>query len=51
VPGASSATLLTSSDLINWGPFQTVPLTNGSALFTDVLATNSAQRFYRLRVP
>ena len=28
-----------------------VPLTNGSAVFTDGTATNFLRRFYRLRVP
>jgi hypothetical protein len=28
-----------------------VPLTNGSAVFTDDTATNYPSRFYRLRAP
>jgi hypothetical protein len=51
VPGAAQATVLGSTNLVFWEPLQTVPLTNGSAVFTDSTATNVPHRFYRLRVP
>jgi hypothetical protein len=51
VPGALGATMMGSTNLLNWDILQMVPLTNGSAVFTDTTATNFPQRFYRLRVP
>jgi hypothetical protein len=51
IPGALEATVLGSSNLVDWEDLQTVPLTNGSAVFTDDTATNVPCRFYRLRVP
>jgi hypothetical protein len=51
VPGAAQASVLGSTNLLDWQVLQTVPLTNGSATFTDPTATNSSRRFYRLRVP
>lgn len=51
VPGAAQATLLSSTNIVDWEILQTVPLTNGSAVFTDSTATNFPCRFYRLRVP
>ena len=51
VPGAAQATLLGSTNLTTWQALQTVPLTNGSAVFTDNAATNLPARFYRLSVP
>ncbi len=51
IPGALSATVLDSTDLLNWNALQSVPLTNGSAIFTDVAITNYPARFYRLSVP
>ena len=51
VPGAVQATVLGSTNLVNWEVLQTVPLTSGSAVFTDDTATNFPTRFYQLRVP
>jgi hypothetical protein len=51
VPGAAQATVLGSTNLSVWEVLQTVPLTNGSAVFMDGAATNFPCRFYRLRVP
>jgi hypothetical protein len=51
VPGALEATVLSSTNLLDWEFLQMVPLTNGSAVFTDGTATNFPCRFYRLRVP
>jgi len=50
-PGASQVTVLGSTDLSAWQVLQTVPLTGGSAVFTDDAASNLVQHFYRLRVP
>jgi hypothetical protein len=51
VTGALQATVLGSTNLVVWESLQTVPLTNGAAVFTDGTATNFPARFYRLRVP
>jgi hypothetical protein len=51
VPGAAQATVLGSTNLSFWQELQTVPLTNGAAVFTDDTATNRPTGFYRLRVP
>jgi hypothetical protein len=51
IPGALEATVMGSTNLSDWEVLQLVPLTNGSAVFTDSTATNFPQRFYRLRVP
>jgi hypothetical protein len=51
VPGAAQATVLGSTNLSDWEVLRIVPLTNGSAVFTDATATNFPQRFYRLSVP
>jgi hypothetical protein len=51
VPGAAQATVLGSTNLTVWEELQSVPLTNGSAVFTDDTATNFPARFYRLRMP
>jgi Arylsulfotransferase (ASST)/Divergent InlB B-repeat domain/Ser-Thr-rich glycosyl-phosphatidyl-inositol-anchored membrane family len=51
IPGAIEATVMGSTNLLNWEALQTVPLTNGSAVFTDDTATSFSCRFYRLRVP
>jgi hypothetical protein len=50
IPGALEATVIGSTNLRDWDFLQTVPLTNGSAVFTDD-ATNFPCRFYRLQVP
>lgn len=51
VPGAAQATLLYSTNLTAWQALQTVPLVNGSAVFTDTNAINYDVGFYRLQVP
>jgi hypothetical protein len=51
IPGVLEATVMGSTNLQDWGVLQTVPLTNGSAVFTDSTATNFLRRFYRLVVP
>jgi hypothetical protein len=51
IPGALEATVMGSTNLLDWEDLQMVPLTNGSAVFTDDTATNFPSRFYRLRVP
>ena len=51
IPGALEATVMDSTNLLDWEDLQMVPLTNGSAVFTDDTATNFPSRFYRLRVP
>jgi hypothetical protein len=50
-PGAATATVLGSTNLTNWSVLQTVPVTGGSAVFTDDTATNHPSRFYRLQLP
>jgi len=51
VPGALQATMLGSTNLVDWEILQTVPLTDGEAVFTDDTATNFPARFYRLQLP
>ena len=51
IPGALEATVMDSTNLLDWEDLQMVPLTNGSAVFTDDTATNYPSRFYRLRAP
>ena len=51
IPGALEATVIGSTNLLDWEVLQTVPLTNSGAVFTDDTATNFPCRFYRLRVP
>jgi hypothetical protein len=51
VPGALQASVIGSTNLVDWEVMQSVPLTNGSAVFTDDSAINFPSRFYRLRVP
>ena len=46
-PVSSNAVIFASTNLQNWIPLVTNPLTIGSLMFTDVLATNFTQRFYR----
>lgn len=50
-PGAATATVLASTNLTAWEVLQTVPVTSGTAAFTDNSAPNYAARFYRVRVP
>jgi hypothetical protein len=51
VPGALQATVLGSTNLVDWVSLKSLPLTNGAAVFTDDTATNRPATFYRLRVP
>jgi hypothetical protein len=50
-PGAAQATVQGSTNLKFWQDLQSLPLTNGSAVFTDNSATNFLDRFYKLHVP
>jgi len=50
-PGAATATVLGSANLTDWEVLQTLPITNGTATFTDSTMTNFVCRCYRLRVP
>jgi hypothetical protein len=50
-PGATQASILSSTDLANWQLLQVVSVTNGLASFTDTSASNQPARAYRLRVP
>jgi hypothetical protein len=49
--GASSVTVLGSTNLVNWQALQTLPVNSGTAAFTDTSAAGSQRRFYNLRVP
>ena len=46
-PAGSNAVISASTNLQNWIPLVTNPLTLGSLTFTDALATNYLRRFYR----
>ena len=48
--GAALAKVQGSTDLTDWQDLQTVPLTNGSAVFTDDTAPTFPSRYYRLYV-
>jgi hypothetical protein len=50
-PGAATATVLGSTNSLTWQVLQSLPVTNGAAVFTDIAATNFASRFYRARLP
>jgi len=49
--GASQVTVSASTNLVFWQDLGIVPLSNGSASFTDNTSTNLLSRFYRLRLP
>lgn len=49
--GVPQATVLVSTNLVNWQTAQTVPLVAGSGLFTDSGAGSVPKRFYRLSAP
>ncbi|MCX6922948.1 MAG: carbohydrate binding domain-containing protein [Verrucomicrobia bacterium] len=49
-PSAATVTVLGSTDLSTWELLQTVPVADGTAIFTDSAATNYPSRFYRVRV-
>lgn len=46
-PAGSNAVISVSTNLQTWTPLTTNPLAGGTLMFTDMLATNSLQRFYR----
>jgi hypothetical protein len=46
-PAGSNAVISASTNLQTWVPLVTNPLTGGTITFTDALATNYIQRFYR----
>ncbi|HTL57025.1 MAG TPA: aryl-sulfate sulfotransferase [Candidatus Limnocylindrales bacterium] len=50
-PGATEATVQATMDFKGWQDLQTLPLTNGSAVFVDNTATNLPLRFYRVKIP
>jgi len=50
-PGAAQATVFGSTNLKVWTPLESIPVTNGSAVFTDSTATGLDKRWYRLQVP
>jgi hypothetical protein len=50
-PGATTVTVFGSTNFSNWQMLQTVPVSNGSAVFTDNSAAGLQHRFYKLRVP
>jgi hypothetical protein len=50
-PGAAHTAVIISTNFVTWEELQTVPLTNGSAVFTDGAASNFPFRAYRIRVP
>lgn len=50
-PGATNATVLGSTNLIDWQILQAVNLTNGAGTFNDGTAANLPIRFYRIRLP
>lgn len=50
-PGASQVSVLGSPDLVTWQLLQTLPLSSGSAVYTDSAPANALGFFYRLRVP
>lgn len=50
-PGAATATVMISTNLVNWRVFQTLGITNGTAVFTDAAPATAPSLFYRLRVP
>jgi hypothetical protein len=50
-PGAAQVSVLGSTNLSDWQLLQSVPVSGGSAVFTDSSAPNLPSLFYRLRVP
>src|SRR5258708_38631056 len=49
-PAGSNVVISASTDLQTWTPLVTNTLTSGLLNFTDALATNFTQRFYRARL-
>jgi hypothetical protein len=50
-PGAAQVSVLVSTNLSSWQLLQNLPITSGSAVFTDDTSANQSAVFYRLRVP
>lgn len=50
-PGAAQASVFGSTNLVNWQLLQSLPLSSGSAVFTDPAATNFSAFFYRVSIP
>jgi len=50
-PGAPTATVLGSTNLKTWQVLQTIPVSSGTALFTDTNAPIQAAGYYRIQVP
>jgi hypothetical protein len=51
VPGAGQVTVLTSTNLADWQPVQTLGLIGGHATFVDPSAQSNPRRFFRLTLP
>jgi hypothetical protein len=49
--GVPQATVNVSTNLNDWQPLQTVPLTAGNGVFVDSNTANYPRRFYRVSVP
>ena len=49
-PDAANAVIEASTNLEDWTPLTTNPLTGGSTYFTDPQTTNQPERFYRARL-
>jgi len=50
-PGAATATVLVSTNLLNWQVLQKLSITNGAGVFTDVAPATAPCLFYRVSVP
>ena len=50
-PGAATATVLASTNLVSWQTLQTIPITNSSGVFTDNAAPGNTKKFYKLSLP
>lgn len=49
--GASQVSVLVSPDLVHWQLLQSLPVSGGTAVFTQSAPANGLDLFYRLRVP
>jgi hypothetical protein len=50
VPTGNTYVIMASSDFVNWTPIATNVSTNASAAFSDLTATNYANRYYRVEL-
>jgi hypothetical protein len=50
-PGAATATVLASSNLVDWRTVQTVNVTNDTAVFVDSAFPAPPRQFYRVQIP